>query len=98
MANEEGLSPAEQLAKSRSDRKQLKKKTSESLIWKCEISTIRKGLGLTLLEVCKSVKLSHRALRQIEAGFDLRLSTAYRIAEFYGKSVSDLWVRLPVDG
>lgn len=48
-------------------------------------------LRLSFDEVVKALKLSRTAYWQIEKGGDPMLTTALRIAAFYGKTVTDLW-------
>jgi DNA-binding XRE family transcriptional regulator len=49
------------------------------------------ALRLSFDEVAKALKLSRTAYWQIEKGGDPMLTTALRIAAFYGKPVTELW-------
>lgn len=63
-------------------------------VWVCSIRERRKSLRLTLREVAEAVGLSFGAVRNIESGCDLRLTTARRLMDFFGASSEALWPEL----
>jgi DNA-binding XRE family transcriptional regulator len=62
--------------------------------WKCQCRAIREGLRLSLRDVADKVGLSPTGLHQIEQGTDPLLTTAVRLAAFFGKEISELWTKL----
>lgn len=59
--------------------------------WRCRVREFREPLGLTLGDVAGECGLTEEGLRLIEKGCDPRLTTARRLAAFFGKSVGELW-------
>lgn len=60
-------------------------------VWKCRLTEIRESLRLSLRDVASAVGLSVTALWQVEKGTDPMLTTAVKLAEFFGKAVEELW-------
>ena len=81
--------PAEELA----SRKGAKpKRNNNQPIWNCQLKSLRQNLGLTQREVAKAVKLSPAGYHQVEgATFDICLTTAMRLSEFFGVSIQEIW-------
>lgn len=61
----------------------------------CSLRAIREGLRLSMKDVAAAVCLSPSSYWHIEHGRDLCLTTARRIAVFFGKSVDEIWPRQP---
>jgi DNA-binding XRE family transcriptional regulator len=58
----------------------------------CRLRTVRKKLGLTMTEVSAATGVPYLSIYQWEVGWAEPLVTsAVKIASFYGCSVSDLW-------
>jgi len=87
------VTPAEILAATRPIKRSPRnlKPYARKVSWVCHCRTIREGLKLSFDEVVRALKISRTAYWQIEKGGDLMLTTATRIATFYGKEVSELW-------
>lgn len=87
------MTPAEKLASSRPRKRAPRnlKPYKRKVSWRCHCREVRMGLRLSFDEVVKALKLSRTAYWQIEKGGDPMLTTALRIAAFYGKPVTDLW-------
>jgi DNA-binding XRE family transcriptional regulator len=79
------LSPAERLAAKRPRRRAPRNgKTVRKLVWLCNLRDRRERLRLTLDAVAEAVKLSKTALWHLEQGTDPLLTTARKLAAFYG--------------
>jgi DNA-binding XRE family transcriptional regulator len=76
-------SPAELLA--------AKKEPKTSAFWRCRLREYRTRLGLSQTEVARTVGLSRPQLVSVENGQNTMLSTAVKLAEFYGVAVEVLW-------
>lgn len=59
--------------------------------WRCRVREKRLALELTASEVADALGLSKAGLSQIENGGDPMLTTAFRLADFFGVSVDELW-------
>jgi transcriptional regulator with XRE-family HTH domain len=55
----------------------------------------RLNRGLSLREAAEEIGVPEATLRRAESGEGLRPSNAFKIANFYGYKVTDLW---PVEG
>jgi DNA-binding XRE family transcriptional regulator len=83
-------SPAELLASQKGPRIKTAR-PKPSAVWHCCLREHRTRLGLTLGEVASSVGLTKNCIWQIEHGSDPMLSTAVKLAEFYGVAVEVIW-------
>lgn len=59
--------------------------------WKCCIRETRQGLRLAMHEVAAAVGLCMSIMSEIERGSDPMLTTARKLADFYGKTIEELW-------
>ena len=90
-------SPAEQLARvkyEKATRKPRHRRTGKPVrkrVWVCAIREIRESLGLSLRDVAAATGYTVSGLWEIEHGTDPKLTTAMRLAEFYGCDVAELW-------
>lgn len=82
------MTPAEEMAAKKPPKERARKRTFP---WVCNVRAVRKELGLTLHEVCEATAMSTSGLCEIERGGDLCLSTARKLADFFGKPVDGLW-------
>ena len=88
------MTPAERLAKSKPWRRPPRNKAEpRTPAWVCRVRERREALRLSLRDVAGAVRLSVTALHQIEHGGDPQLTTARRLADFFGATVEDLWPR-----
>lgn len=55
------------------------------------LKQVRCELGLTMKNVADNVGVSSSTVFEAEAGCDVTLVVARKFAEFYGKSVDELW-------
>lgn len=88
------MTPAEKLSKAKPWRRDPRNKGSgapRKVFWVCRIRDRREALRLSLRDVAGAVRLSVTALHQIEHGTDPQLTTARRLAEFFGCGVEELW-------
>lgn len=60
-------------------------------VWKCLIREKREALRLSLRDVAAAIHLSVTALWQIEMGTDPQLTTARKLAAFFGCLTDELW-------
>lgn len=84
--------PAEKLAKKLAQ-KLRPSACSREKAWETTIKTVRQSLGLTMAQVADALDMSYSGYWQIEFGCDTSLSSAARVAEFFGKGIPDLWIR-----
>jgi DNA-binding XRE family transcriptional regulator len=64
---------------------------AQPIIWTCRLREVREGLRLSMRDVGNAIGLSVTGLHQIEHGTDPQLTTARRLADFFGKSIEWLW-------
>lgn len=60
-------------------------------VWHCTIRERRRALNLTIRDIANDVGLTTSAISVIERGSDPQLSTASKLAAFFGVSIQDLW-------
>lgn len=65
--------------------------TGRKTVWVCRVRELRESLGLTLRDVERATGVSNATVCHIEQGFDPQLSTARKLAEFFGTTVEHLW-------
>jgi DNA-binding XRE family transcriptional regulator len=63
-------------------------------IWECNLIYYRKTKGLSLEDISKGTGLSQFTIGAVERGCDCTLSTARRIADFFGYTVERIWPRM----
>jgi len=86
------MTPAELLASRRPPKKLGKRKPFvRSAPWSCSLRIARTELGLSLREVAQACDMTVAGLHQVEAGGNVLLVTAMKLAEFFGKPVTELW-------
>ena len=86
-------SPAEKLSKKLRTHTRTVKSTRDTFIrWNnLPLQKLRNSLKLTQAEVADAIGVSRPHIANAESGFNVTLSTALRLAKFYGKSVEDIW-------
>lgn len=84
------MTPAERIAKQKKPRRKLSGKDTP---WICTIGDERRRLGLSQDDVCEEIGLSKSSLSVIEHGTDPLLSTATRLADFFGLPISIFWTK-----
>ena len=85
-------SPALKLAEAKPSRREPRNKAEpRAAVWDCRLRQLRESLRLSLRDVARAVGLSVTALHQIEHGSDPMLTTAAKLAAFFGKDIGDLW-------
>ncbi len=82
-------SPAELLSAAKPRRRRIEE--TRNLPFVCAMAELRHALGLSQRDVAKEVGITCAAISTIENGTDPLLSTALKLAKFFGKNVSDLW-------
>lgn len=87
-------SPAERLAatKRRQRPKRKHHAPQRETHWTCGVRELRESLGLSQRDVCSACGLSNATLVWVEGGYDVRLTTARRIAAFFGTTTDKLWL------
>lgn len=87
-------SPAERLAAKKSWRRPPRNRVEpRRRSWVCQVRAVREGLRISLRDVAAACSLSVTALWQIEMGGDPMLTTARKLAKFFGKTTDELWPR-----
>ena len=84
------MTPAEKLAAKRAATPPARKPTQPIKLL-CNLKRKRKELGLTLYDVADALGTTHVSVLRAERGEKVCLTTALRLAEFYGVSVNDIW-------
>lgn len=79
--------------------KQAKKKPrpkakNKPILWECRLLEVRVAKGLTRKAVSKVTSITEVQIWRLETGANVRLSTAYVLAKFYGLSIDYLWPHL----
>jgi len=83
--------PAEILAAARVSKMRRRVAPLDAPTWNCAARQIRESLELTASAVAKAIGVSPSTLSAIERGADPMLSTARKLADFYGRSIDSLW-------
>lgn len=87
-------SPAAKIAKEQPRQRERRNSVVHRRVWNCSLREIRDRHALTLDTVAKCVGMSKTAYWQIEHGTDPMLTSARRIAAFFGLTVEDIWPEL----
>jgi DNA-binding XRE family transcriptional regulator len=62
--------------------------------WICSLRDIRRKKKLAMADVARAIGLATSTLHTLEHGGDPMLTTAKKLADFYGVSVWKLWPKL----
>lgn len=84
------MTPAEKLAAERAATRPPPKKPRPAKLH-CDLKRRRAELKLTLADVADAIGASHVSVLRAERGEEIRMSTALRLAEFYGVGVNEIW-------
>lgn len=86
------LTPAQKLGKLKRRRREPRNvRPVAAVVWETSIRAMRESLRLSLRDVAKAVGLAVNSYWKIENGCEPTLSSAWRIAEFYGRRIDQLW-------
>jgi len=83
------MTPAEKIASKKP--KSTKGDPRGARKWKCLVREYREKLSLTHRDVCTAIGMSTGFLVGVERGFDVRLTTAALLADFFGTTIQTLW-------
>ena len=83
------MTPAEQLSKSK-PRKE-RKPAVWRRVWQCSVREERERLHLSIREVAATVGISTTVYACVEHGGEVKLTAAWKLAEFFGKPIDELW-------
>jgi len=61
------------------------------VFWVCTIRELRESLRISLRDVARACKMGVPTLWMIEMGGDVRMTTARKLADFFGRTVEELW-------
>lgn len=89
---EQTVSPAEKIAKAKSDYKgstRVERPPRPDI--DCRVAEYRDALNLSLEDVGKAVGLTKQAILHIERGNSLAIRSMFALAKFFGVAVVDLW-------
>mgnify|MGYP001594946050 CR=1 FL=1 len=93
------MTPAEKLSKTKvRRRKPQERKARRAAVWQCKLRDFREELDLSLKDVAGACNLTITCIFQVELGSDPMLSTARKLATFYGKTIEEIWPRLAENG
>ena len=84
------MTPAEKLAEEKGRKPPTPKRYSVTPLV-CNLRTIRTALGLTRTNVAEALKMQSSSYGYLERGNNLFISTAKRIAIFFGKTVEEIF-------
>lgn len=84
-------SPAELLAAKKKKPRIRRAKPASRAVWDTCLREHRTRLGLTIEDVAEAVGLSKTGLWQVEHGSDPMLTTAAKLATFYGVAIEVIW-------
>ena len=87
------MTPAEKLAAGRPRGRARRNRSARVPVWVCLVRAERERLNLPMRAVAGALGVSLANLSAVENGSNVELSTAKKLAAFYGKSVDDLWPR-----
>lgn len=87
------MTPAEELSRNKPWRRPGRNNVPQRRkVWDCRVRACRELLRLSLRDVAMATSLSIAALWQVEMGGDVMLTTATKLAIFFGKTVAELWI------
>lgn len=61
------------------------------VVWHTLLADVRKSHGLTLKDVAIGARLSESLVFYAECGAEIKLGTARALADYFGKSIEELW-------
>lgn len=87
------MTEAEKLAKKKNRRPRTapRELSGRRKKWNCLIPAKRNELGLTVADVASAVGLTCSSVSVIERGADPQLTSAHRLAKFFGMTIDQLW-------
>lgn len=83
-------SPAEKLASAKS-KKRVDRKAKATGTLVCTCRRIRQRLNLTIADVSDATGISKQCVCVVERGAETTITTARKLATFYGKTLDELW-------
>lgn len=85
--------PAEALSAKKASERKPAKSTRESHppVVACCLRELRGQLRLTIQDVAVAAGMSPAGYHAVERGRDVQMTTAFKLAKFFGKSVSEIW-------
>ena len=83
--------PAQAMADESPRKRERRNGVEHAKVWVCNLRFLRDKHNLTMDQVALGVSLSKTAYWQIEHGSDPMLTSAKRIAEFFGQRVETIW-------
>lgn len=93
------MTPAEKLAKAKNRKKKTpwgeRTKEKRPTLFATGAKELRTELGLTQTEVAEAIGTTTSSIISAEMGFDMYLSTALKLAAFYGRTVEQIWSLAP---
>lgn len=88
------MTPAEKIAEKKTAKRRPETNARRKL-WKCRLRAVRNKLGLSIRDVEQGCGVSNVTVSQAEQGYDIRLSTATKLAAFFGMRIDELWSSRP---
>lgn len=85
---------AEKLARTKRRKRPRRNESSREPLVRCRVREVRESLNLSLRDVAAAVGISIAGLHAIEHGNGCQMSSALKLAAFYGKSLDELWSEL----
>lgn len=82
------MTEAERLSKTK---RSLPPIACRKVVWRCTLLDRRQRLNLSLRDIEGATGITSASLSTVERGSDLTLTTARKIADFFGASVEELW-------
>lgn len=85
------MTPAERVAKKLRSSRGARKNKPKSGPLLCRVREVRESVGISMNVAAEAIGFSVAGMSVIERGGDCVMTTAHKIAAFYGKSVDELW-------
>lgn len=84
-------SPIDQLASAKGSGPMPKPPKEMERVFNCSLRMRRLAKGLSMKEVAKACDVAITAVARWESGINIRLSTAFKVAAFFGVAIEELW-------
>ena len=94
MSEKRDLTAAEKLAEvKKSEKSEKLLSRGRKIVFSCDLKQRRVGLGLSLRDVSEATGMTAATIVDVENGHNLGLDKAFKLSEFFGCSIYDIWKR-----
>lgn len=85
------MTPAEKVAKKIRSQRGPRNNVRPDGPLRCRVREVREAVGISMNVAAEAIGFSLAGMSQLERGGDCVMTTAHKIAAFYGKTVDELW-------